>query len=377
MLTVLNLKNHREEFFDYEDIYEGMEDERRNNFLKTLYERNKKGEINLYCTCVPNKEIPLVVSKKEITYYIKRKDASIEHSQSCKFDGEYVKTIKGWDMQADGSINVSLKDRIYSVHPFYNPRITNQLTLKEFAIHWMNFAWEIQSKNYLKNNKKEMSFTDFYSSLKYWATRIRFSERVMLKDLLGTGKGQAYNLLKTDLRMLVCLQFDKKEKLDKKNVLLSLKNPGMDYSVEVTCSAEVWKYAIDTLPVSKTPLMVIGFVELLKDKPLNLLDFVVIPISNEGVIVENEYEKKLFNALHRKKRSFIKSFDLYSVFKDNKPNILLIDSAVPTIVEIFERDRSDIFYYANEQRKLDYFSSLPNYKVIVWDAVHDEKLFKF
>lgn len=354
-----------------------MEENLRNVFLKKLYERNKDGGIKPYCTCTANREIPIIISKRKDTYYIKRKDASIEHSPSCKFDGEYMSKITGWDVYPDGNIYVMLQDRMYSTNQFSNPKINCQMTLDSFMERWMNLAWEVQTKNFYKNKKGNVTYNDFYSSLQYWATRIKFSERISVKDLLGSSKSKSYNLLKENLRMLVVYKLDKKEKFDKNKFMLHLKNPDTDYTIDVTCTKNMWEEAIEKSGLQKGAFMVAGFVELIKDTPLNFLNMCLIPISNEGVVINNEFEKKLINCLHKKKRFFIRSFDSYKVFETTKPMLMLIDSTPMSIVETFEKSKLDKEYWVQKEAKLNYFISLSNYKLITWDAFNDEKLFKF
>ncbi|MDF2879599.1 MAG: hypothetical protein K0R54_156 [Clostridiaceae bacterium] len=377
MLTIINLKNKKVEHYDYEEIYEGMKDVNRNNFFKQLYERNKLKEIHAYCTCVPDKEIPLVISKWKHTYYVKRQDASVEHSPTCKFDGEYVHSLKGWDVQTDGHINVSLKDRLFNLNSYNNIKTGNKLSLEEFVRRYMGFVWELQSKYFLKSNKECVTYSDFYTGLQYWASKIKFTERISLKEILGNSKSKSYSLLKQNLRMFVISQFERKEKIDKTTYLIYLKNPDNNYLIEVTCPIELWNEKYKALTVSKSPILVSGFVELIKDKPLNFVDFVIVPISNEGVVIDNEYEKKLFNALHKKKRVFVKSYETYRNFQNIKPNVMLIDSTPVTLVEIFEEDKTNNAYYEDKLNRLNYFNTLDNYKIILWDAFNNEKLFKF
>ncbi len=378
MLTIAYLNSKRIENYEYEEIYEGMKDGERNYFLKQLYAKSKAGEIHAYCTCIEGKKIPLVVSKREKTYYIKRQDASVQHSSMCKFDGEYIYSLKGWDIQQDGTINVSLKDRMYSTKSFVNPKLhSTQLSLNEFTLRYMGLVWELQSKYFLKNNKGTLTFNDYYNGLFYWGNRVRLSETVYLKDVFGNTKSKAYSLLKKNLKMFMLMRFEKKEKIDKTTYMIYLKNPDMTYSVETTCPVELWNEAMSSLAVKKAPLMIGGFVELLKDKPLNFTNIAIIPISNEGVHIKTEYERKLINALHKKKRHFVNSYETFRTFGYTNPNALLLDTNPMTIVEIFEKPKSDIDYYGDKERKLYYYQSLNKYKLVVWDGYNNEPLFKF
>lgn len=376
MLTIINNHTGKIEYYDYEDIYEGMKDGERNYFFKQLYEKSKSGEIHAYCTCIEDKEIPLIISKRKNTYYVKRKDASIEHSSSCRFDGTYIYSLQGWDVKPDGTINVALKDRIQSIKSFHNPALhKNQISLREFVIRYMGFVWELQNKYFLKSNKGNVTLDDFCIGLQYWANKIKFSERVSLKDLMGITKKKSYSLLQNNLRMFVLLKLEKKEKLNKNEILLYLKNSRMNYSLEATCTTQMWKEALEANEIRKAPLFVAGFVELLKNKPLNFTNLVIVPISNEGVIVNNEYERKLANTLHRKKRFFIKSYETMRGFEYTQPDFMLLDSSPITIIEIFDKHKDEVEYYAYKEQKIHYFNSLDNYKVIIWDAYNKEKLY--
>lgn len=378
MLTLFNLKKKTTENYDYEDIYEGMKDGERNYFLKQLYERSMAGEIHAYCTCIEDKQIPLIVSKHKNTYYIKRQDASVEHSSTCKFDGEYVHSLKGWEVNSNGSINVSLKDRMHSLKSFYNPNLAkNQITLKDFTARYMGFVWELQTKYFLKNNKGKVTLNDYCSGLQYWARKIHLSERVTLKDIMGISKTKSYSLLKDNLRMYILLMFEKKEKLDKNNIKVYLKNPNMNFSVEVTCPIEMWNKATEDNPVKKAPFVVSGFVELSKDKPLSFVDLCVVSVSNEGAIVNSEYERKLINHLHKRNRHFINTYETVKSFEQMRPNIVLLDTAPYTLIEIFDKPKEDMQYYDEKEKKLRLYNSLDKYKIIIWDAFNDEKLYKF
>lgn len=374
MLTILNKETRQLIKYDYEDIYEGMSDGDRNLFFKRLYEKNKNKDVVAYCSCVPDKEIQLVISKHKNTYYIKRQSIGIEHSPSCKFDGNYEWSKDGWNLENDGTVKINFTNRMYSTHEYSNPKIKNQLKLKEFVVRLLGFTWEIQTKHALKYDRPPMAFDKYFHSIYHICKKIKITDSTNLNDLMGYSKKLSYDLLKKRKRMFVMLVYKNRLSIDKYNYKITLKNPGTEYELDFICSKTSWDKEYKLLKIKKEPLLVAGFVELKKDSPLIFKHITVLPLSLQGAYVRSPYERNLVNRLHLKNRHFVNSFETFRGLTEYKPDILLMDEFPKKVIEILEvKDNLD--YMKMKDDKISYFKKVSDFEVQIWDAVRKERIY--
>lgn len=370
MLTVVDRKTKKEVYYDYEYIYECMSFRDRNEFLKDLYIRNKKGEIYLYCTCIKNKEIPLIISKRELTYYIKRKNINDEHALTCKFDGEYLDNLRAWVLNND-EVFVSLKDRKYRIGVYKNPRIKDELDIKELYINWLNIALED-----LMINKNKFSKEEYIKNIFKWTNKIKFEERVSLLNLIAFNLKDIKKLNNNGFNAFGFFKFINKEKIknEKDTYILYLDNfKGDILQIKYTSKnfKDIFKQDF------KCEYIVGGILEAKENDELYFKEICIIPTTKNYVYVKNKYEFKLFNEFDKKNRRYVTSYNYFNEFTYNKPNAILVDTQPFSIVEIMEEDKSNKEYYDKKILKLHYFRTLKDYKLIIWDGYNNEKLFKF
>lgn len=372
MLIIKDLKKKRKYYYEYEEIYDGMTQVQKNNFFKKLYKDND--HIKAHCSCVPGRKIPLVISKHNKTYYIKRQSSKTKHSPHCKFDGEYELAKNGWNLEEDNNIRVFLKNRIFSYNEYQNSRITDFLTLREFIYKFVGFSWEIQTKQAIRYGRPPIQLEHFIHSLYYLAKRIKLSDETTLHDLMGLGKKKAYELLQKRQRMFVLLPLKEYEDYDEDNILVKVYNPGQKYDISLMVDKTLWREEYKKVPVKRGNIIVGAFVELKKDKPLIVKHLSIFSATSKGLIVKNRYHRKLANRMHLLNKHFVTTVTTYKGFDKYQPDFLLLNEYPQRIIEVFT-EKNNNQYYIEEDKRINYFNSLKDYKVQVWDAVNKEKLY--
>lgn len=374
MLTIFNKKTKQIIEYDYEDIYEGMSEKNKNVFLKNLYDDNKAGRIASYCSCVPDKRIPLVISKNKQTYYIKRQSVGIEHSPSCKFDGNYEWSKTGWAMDDKGVVRVNLLSRMHSLNEYVNPNIEGPLSLKGFTSRFLGYTWEIQTKHAIQYDRPPMKFERYFHSIYHIAKKIWLSDSTNVNDIMGYSKTKAYELLKRSQKMFVMLIFDGKENYDDNYYKINLKNPGQDYKIELICLKTKWDNEYESLSVNKDPLLVSGFVELKKNTPLIFKHVCILPLSLNGALVRTNNERTLANRLHLKNRHFVFSYETFKGLGKYQPDLLIMDEKPKKVIEILE-EKDNLDYMQYKDKKIEYFKRVSDFEVQIWDAIRNERIY--
>jgi hypothetical protein len=363
------------EFYSYDELFNQMPLNERQNFYNDIQEDSEY--FKMYCSCSGEKTPMTLVNGKNGLYLKSANNTKQVHKPNCTYEGT-TNSKPNWIEKA-GKIDIYLE---------YNPHIHtaqagdgegnsrnnhhgntthDKITTYAMIKRILQESWD----KYVFFNRSLPSLKDLQVQIKSTINKIHFGKISATDIYYYKGKiGQVYAIGNNyNCQTLIILPYSHHELNIDGTVTIHCYNNIDSYnnSVKFDCSDELWNNALISVREMREPYFIGGWVKAgEKDKDGNVLNpkftsLAIIPISNKGMVCESEYERVLYNELHKLNRLVQKpySYTYYPQWR-GLPDGLLIDTEPNTIIEVFGMSANDESYHIRKQTKIDRFTYLQN-----------------
>jgi hypothetical protein len=367
----------------------------KKDIMKSLYEDYRHKRIELYCCCSSN---PIQMSINYITaadsYYLKSypKQAG-NHHQNCHFFNEntlssnssYQKNCKE-DQQGNLLINLAAHDyKKLNTNASSSEGTTSEnegpgksvskLTTSHLIKLIVTKAWN----DYIFFNGKEQYPTlqsIFKQTMNITLKKFFIDKNINLYDMSfkGGNTGKIFYIeqsLKNKFYPFVLFKLN--DLVDEgEQYSLILEEPQKETIMNFTVNHLLWEEAKRATNVSDGPYLVGGFVKSTgKGLAPEFVSIGLLPINDYGVPIESSFEREAYNLFCSQQRLIQRPIDskYHPQWNGLIPDGLFIDTAKPTIIEVFGMSESRTEYHLHRQFKIDHFTRLEGkYDLWYWDA---------
>ncbi|MDQ0255649.1 hypothetical protein J2S74_003031 [Evansella vedderi] len=386
------LNDNYVERYSYESIYNDMEDKERQLFFRQLSQEN----VSLSCKCKKNRSIDMLVveNAKSNRFHLRTSNGQKSvHYELCNFAGDQPSNYhKAWQEDEKGNVKIRLDDKSFLIadKTKRNTRSNKNIGINTFHrmsnyaffVKWILDAWNIKVRSSYKKGIAPPTLKEVYNMLFNRSTKMTFHKNKTLDkvfyfsgDIVKKIKAVKYH---EKMNTLVFMKIDRLEEI-KKGIYkglykASLYNERDNKTVQILCEKVLLEQVVGSLRVKSSPYMVGGWVELNENGDPTFVNITLVPISSNGLFVESQNERELYNKLHKEKRYVVKLYKPYIQWKGMLPDGLLIDTKPQTILEVFGMSKGDEDYHIRKEQKINHFSSLQNYGFWKWDAYKGDSL---
>jgi hypothetical protein len=396
-LEVSILKGERagkKERYSYDVLYEELTDEGKQAIFENFYRQYHADEISLRCLCNPDATIEMVPVNGEQSFYIRSIQGKKHlHLQGCNFEGKNKSNYHAnWVVDEEtGEIRVRFEepftiekakklqreeegeeDEEEKQPPRERTNTYNRISLYAFFMRLLLEAWNVRLRNHkvALDTGKQSKYPDLpsvYKSIEtYWSTKIVFGKNRVLQKVLYSGRADisraAYAVKKEyKLNMMTLLQYESVEDINDSHCLVKARHLSAGNEVDILCEKSMWDSAISSLSGIEAPYLVGGWVyDTGYGKPVEYRSISVVPVSQNGVIVDSSYERSFYNQCHTLNRLILRPYNLkyYPSWHGMLPDGLFLDTPVQTIVEIFGMSENQVEYHERKEQKIAHFTTL-------------------
>ncbi|MFD1607247.1 hypothetical protein [Oceanobacillus luteolus] len=258
-----------------------------------------------------------------------------------------------------------------------NKLSTHQLIKIIVAESWNTYV-HFDGEEQYPNMKRIFEQIYNYTLLKYYiATKISLKNSLFYKGKIG----RIFYLeqeLGTKTQPFVIFQLKSFNLTEEDTYDINMINPISGDTYTFTAKRDVVERSKQKNRVDSDYCIVGGFVKSSgKGKNPEFISLGVLPVNQNGVVIESSYEKKLYDLLCEKKRLFQRPINAkyHPKWDGLVPDGLLIDTQPHTIIEVFGMSEDHIDYHLHREYKIKHYESIvDSYRLWYWDAFKDSNI---
>ena len=364
--------------------------------LEKMKEIMTKTETLLYCMCNKENPVRMRIGKRNDRYYIaSMPNQKKYHTDSCVYTSDYeakYKVITGVEKNysingKDDYINFHVRSQNLNKNEFeidYKDLldIVQASKNKNIALEKLNFKYKLSLRQY------KMTLRSFFEKilLETWKIFLYSKKRVPdgIKEFMGYFLGLSNHYCYNG-NILANLYYKNDFHANKKKFFIyvfenkkgNIRNCGdiyeisvLDYTKEglisktIEINSLLFKKVWNKNKFKSNYMLVMGFSS---GKNLNVNELELMPITENGLYIENKYEESYYNHLMKKKILFIKPWEGIQIYDNYVPDALINRNNKKTIIELFTEDLEE---YKNLMKKKIEIGKQINNSNTKWEFIY-------